>query len=91
MSNATLKGIVFRDQDGSGREGIMIGDTIVRLFGKFDCMYQSTNLVKVHTKKWTGQSPKLPLQYLGFIEGENVDKALAKSGETWGTGSYHSD
>jgi len=84
------KGIVFRDNDGKGREGIMIGDTIVRLSGKFDCMYQRTNLVKVKTKKWTGNPPKLPLQYLGFIDGVDTETALARTGKEFGTGSYHS-
>ena len=84
-----MKGIVFRDNDGYGREGIMIGDTIVRLFGKFDCMYQATNLVQVKTKKWTGNTPILPLQYLGFIKGTDLEKALERSGKEFGSGRYH--
>jgi len=77
-------GIVFRDDNGRGREGVIIGDTIVRLQGSFDCEYKATQLLNVRTSKWKGNPPKLPLQFLGQIYDENLENALKRENRPFG-------
>lgn len=84
-----LVGKVYRDKDGYGREFILVGKKIVRLFGDFDCMYQYCNLVDVKTLPWRGNLPQKPFQYLGFIEGKDVDLALEMNGKKFSSGKYH--
>jgi hypothetical protein len=61
----------------------------VLLEGDYDCMYRYTNLVRVKTKK--GWRPKGPFEYIGWIDGEMLEKALACTGEWFGSGYYHHD
>lgn len=63
---------VFRDRNG--REGLMYKGEVVEMKGEFDCEYRRTYLIDVEMFKWEGKSPKLPLQYLGFVDNADVDR-----------------
>jgi hypothetical protein len=77
---------LYRDNDGDGKEFLKIGSKIVRLIGDFDCEYQRTYLVKVKTLPWRGNPPVKPFQYLGWIDGEDLEKALKMDGKYFGDG-----
>lgn len=82
------KGVVLRD--AAGVEVVVSCRRPLRgviVEGDFDCMYRYTNMVKVRTKK--GWKPKAPFEYLGWIDGEMLEKALACTGEWFGTGHEH--
>jgi hypothetical protein len=78
------KAKLYRDKDGSGREFLQIGKKIIRLIGDFDCEYQRTQLIKVKTIPWKGNLPIKPFQYLGWIDGEDLEKALKMDGKSFG-------
>ena len=82
------KGVVLRD--AKGVEAVVISTRPLRgviLEGEIDCMYRYCNFVRVKTRK--GWKPKPPYQYLGWVDGEFLEKAFAATGEEFGTGEYH--
>lgn len=81
--NKAKQGWVFRDD--KERMGIKIGSKIVELKGDIDCEYRGTQLIKVKTTPWKGKSPVKPLQELGIISGDNLEKALKADGKYFGS------
>lgn len=75
-------------RDSNNRMFVKHNGKTYEVKGSIDCMYRATNLVKVSSTKWSGKAPKPPFQFLGVIDGDDLQSVVKADGVEFGSGAY---